>query len=71
MREHRRWLLARAGPQFRRSLAGQGRALITDRNSGHLAVIDTRKQTLVRDVVDLETYGRDLGALRPFEKLER
>jgi hypothetical protein len=63
----RRSLLAR----IRRTLARQGRVLITDRNSGDLAVIDQARQALVKTVPDLEEYGRSMGALRPFERLER
>lgn len=52
-----------------RALAKQGRKLVAKRGTGGWAVIDLQRNTLEREVSELESEARRLGVLKPYEEL--
>ena len=64
---NRRALVAR----FERALAKQDRELHVDRigNKLRLYLVDTKKQAVVDTDVDLEALAREVGAMKPWERL--
>jgi len=41
-----------------------------DGNTGEYYLVDFGRNTVVQDVVAIEKLGRELGVLKPFERLE-
>jgi hypothetical protein len=64
---NRRALVARV----ERALAKQDRELHVDRigNKLRLYLVDTKKQAVVDTDVDLEALAREVGAMKPWERL--
>ena len=64
---NRRALVARV----ERALAKQDRELHVDRigNKLRLYLVDTKKQAVVDTDVDLEGLAREVGAMKPWERL--
>jgi hypothetical protein len=64
---NRRALVAR----IERALAKQDRELHVDRigNKLRLYLVDTKKQAVVDTDVDLEALAREVGAMKPWERL--
>jgi hypothetical protein len=64
---NRRALVARV----ERALAKQDRELHVDRigNKLRLYLVDTKKQAVVDTDVDLEAVAREVGAMKPWERL--
>jgi hypothetical protein len=58
--------------RIKRLLAKTGEALMVGRgqNAGSLYVVDGRGNFVVKGDLDIEDLGRELGALRPFERLD-
>jgi hypothetical protein len=39
-------------------------------NTGEYYLVDFKRNTLIEDAVAVETLGRELGVLKPYERLE-
>ena len=62
--------------RINRALEGNNQALKAARGLarlqlGHYYVLDTGKNEVARKDVDIEKLGREIGALKDFEKLDR